>query len=165
MTPLILLLAAAQAGLLLWAAVHLSNVAMRPRKISPFLWSLALLALPLWIANDSAQHDRHRALCSVGDCVIIALSVAGVRILAVNKEEARIAVDHAEAVSRAAEAVEAARRARKAEQLRAAAAALEARAGVAQQAAVDPNAPPRHLTPSILRGGAPSPRLPASPRK
>ena len=78
MTPLILLLAAVQAGLLLWAAVHLSNVALRPKKIAPFFWALATMAVPLAVAKYSAESDRHRALCGAADCAILALCVAGV---------------------------------------------------------------------------------------
>lgn len=165
MTPLILLLAAVQAGLLLLAAVHLSNVALRPKKIAPFFWTLATMAVPLAVAKYSAESDRHRALCSSADCVILILCVAGVRVFAVTREEERIAVDHEEMLRRTAEAAEAARQAWKAEQIKAAADALAARVANEQRKAVDPSQPPRHLTPSILRGGAPSPRLPKSPRK
>lgn len=165
MTPLVLLLAAAQAGLLLWGAIHLSNVAMRPKKLGPFFWALVTLALPFGIAKYSADHDRDRALCSAGDCLILAFGVAGVRVFAVNKEEEALALEHEEKMRRAAEAAEAARNARKAEQLQAAAAALGARAAEEEKKKPDPNRPARHLTPSLLRGGAPSPRLPTSPRK
>jgi len=165
MTPLILLLAAVQAGLLLWGSIHLSNVALRPKKTAPFFWALATLALPFAIAKYSADHDRHRAVCSAADCVVLALCVAGVRVFAVSREEERLALEHEDTLRRAAEAAEAARQAWRAEQIKAAADTLAARAATAQRPPVDPTQPPRHLTPSILRGGAPSPRLPTSPKK
>jgi choline-glycine betaine transporter len=165
MTPLILLLAAVQAGLLLWGSIHLSNAALRPKKSGPIFWALATLALPLAIAKYSADHDRNRALCSAADCIILALCVAGVRVVAVSREEERLALEHEDALRRSAEAAEAARQAWKAEQIKAAAEALAARTVSEQRKPVDPTQPPRHLTPSILRGGAPSPRLPTSPRK
>ena len=164
MTSLILLLAAAQAGLLLWAAVHLSNAIMRPKKLGPLLWGLAALAGPLAIAAYASAHDRHRAVCSIADCLVLALSVAGIRVFAVTKEEEKLALDYAESRRRAAEAAAAARQARKVEELKAAAAVLESRMALAEKKAADPSAP-RHLTPSLLRGGAPSPRLPTPPRK
>lgn len=165
MTPLILLLAAAQAGLLLWAAIHLSNVALRPKKTAPLFWALATMALPLAVAKYSAENDRHRALCSAADCIILALCVAGVRVFAVTREEQQLALDHEASLRRAADAAEAARQAWKAAQIKAAADALAARAASEQRRPIDPTQPPRHLTPSILRGGTPSPRLPTSPRK
>ena len=166
MTPaLMLLLAAAQAGLLLWGAVHLSNIPLRPKKFGPLCWAALTLALALGIAKYSATHDRNRALCSAADCIIIALSVAGVRVLAVNKEEEQLALDHAEAMRLAAEAAEALRKTEALEAAAAAAATLEVRLAAEDKQNADPNRPPRHLTPSLLRGGAPSPRLPTSPRK
>lgn len=165
MTPLILLLAAVQAGLLLWSSIHLSNAALRPKKAGPFFWALATLVLPFAIAKYSADHDRHRAVCSAADCLVLTLCVAGVRVFAVSREEERLALDHEDALRRAADAAEAARQAWKTEQIKAAAEALAARAATAQRIPVDPTQPPRHLTPSILRGGAPSPRLPTSPKK
>lgn len=165
MTPLLLLMVVGQAGLLLWGAIHLSNVAMRPKKIRALLWSLVMVGGALAIAKYTATQDPQRVLCSLGDCLVLAFSVAGIRVVAVNKEEDRLALAYAEARHRAAAAAEAARQAAKAEQVRAAAALLEARAAQVESKAVDPTQPPRHLTPSILRGGTPSPRLPTSPRK
>ncbi|MCX6952101.1 MAG: hypothetical protein NTV51_08030 [Verrucomicrobia bacterium] len=164
MTSLTLPLAAVQAGLLLWAAVHLSNAVMRPKKLGPLLWALVTLAGPLAIAHYAIAYDRHRVVCGLADCLILSLSVAGIRVFAVSKEEEKLAAEHAESRRRAAEAAEAARQARKAEELKAAAAALESRMAQAEKKAADPAAP-RHLTPSLLRGGAPSPRLPPAPRK
>ncbi len=165
MTSLILLLAAGQAGLLLWGSIHLSNVALRPKKAAAFFWALATLVLPFAIAKYSADHDRHRAVCSAADCIVLALCVAGVRVFAVSREEERLALEHEDSRRRAAEAAEAARQAWKAEQIKTAADALAARAATAQRNPIDPSQPPRHLIPSILRGGAPSPRLPTSPKK
>ncbi len=165
MTPLILLLAAVQAGLLLWSSIHLSNAALRPKKIAPFFWALATLALPFAIAKYSADRDRHRAVCSAADCVVLALCVAGVRVFAVSREEERLALEHEDSRRRAADAAEAARQVWRAEQIKAAADALAARAVAVQRAPVDPTQPPRHLTPSMLRGGAPSPRLPTPSKK
>jgi hypothetical protein len=165
MTPLVLLLAAVQAGLLLWAVVQLSNIALRPKKGLPIFWSLLALAGSLAIARYGSTHDRYRAVCGVADCLVLALSVAGIRLVVVNKEQNRLASEYEESNRRAAEAVAAARRARKDEQLRAATALLETRATEAEKPGVESTQPPRHLTPSLLRGGTPSPRLPASPRK
>jgi hypothetical protein len=164
MTPLLLLLAAAQAGLLLWAAVHLSNVAMRPRKFGSLFWGAVTLGLPLAIAMYGSKLDPVRSLCGPVDCLILALGVAGVRVYAVTKQDERLALEYEERLRLAAEAAEAARQARRTEQVKAAAAALEARTALAEKKAVAAEAP-RHLTTSILRGGAPSPRLPTSPRK
>ena len=162
MTPLVLLLAAAQAGLLLWGAIHLSNVALRPKALGPLCWALVTLALPLGIARAGADQDRYRALCGAGDGLILALSVAGVRVWAVKREEGLLSLEHQESLLRAAEA---AAQAQQAAQLQAAAAALEARATAeGKPKPADPNRPARHLTPSLLRGGAPSPRLPPALR-
>lgn len=166
MIYLVIALAVIQAGLLLGGAVALSNFALRPQKFRALLWTVATLAGALAISKYAAAQDEHRALCSLGDCLVLALSVAGARVYFVNKEEDQLALEHEELLSRRAAAAEAARQARKAEQLKAAAAVLEARAAEAEQrAVVDPSRPARHLTPSMLRGGAPSPRLPTSPRK
>lgn len=165
MSSPILLLAAAQAGLLLWAAVHLSNAALRPGKVRPILWGLVMLGLSLAIAYFTAGQDQHRAVCSLPDCLILALTVAGIRVFAVNKESDQLALDYEESRRRAAEAAEAARNARKVEELKAAAALLETRIAAAEKQATEPVAAPRHLTSSLLRGGAPSPRRPTAPRK
>ena len=164
MTPLILLLAAGQAGLLLWSAVLLSNTFMRPRRTGPFFWALGALALPLALAKYTANQDQHRVLCSTGDCLILVLSVACVRVIAMSKEEDRLALELEEDLRRAA-AAQTARLAREAEELKASEVALAARIANAEKKAAVPMQPPRHLTPSLLRDGAPSPRLPTSPRK
>ncbi len=159
-------LAVVQAALLLWGAVCLSNIALRPKKFLAVFGALLALGGSLAIAKYGAAEDTHRVLCSLADCIMLSISVAGVRVYFVNKEEDQIALEYAEARRRAAAAAAAAREAQKAEQLKAAAALLEARAAEAEKrAVVDPTRPPRHLTPSLLRGGAPSPRLPTSPRK
>jgi hypothetical protein len=164
MTSLTVALAVLQAGLLLWGAIHLSNLTLRPRKLRAAFWGGLTLAGALAVARYGAVQDTHRTLCSLGDCLVLAVSVAGARIYFVNKEEDRLAFEYAEAAQQAAAAAEAARQARKAEQLKAAAAILEARAAEAEKRGAESTSPPRHLTPSILRGGAPSPRKPSSPR-
>jgi hypothetical protein len=165
MTPLVLLLAAAQAGLLLWGAIHLSNATLWPKARGPLFWALVTLALPLGIARSGADQDRQRALCGAGDCLILALSVAGVRVWAVKREDGLLSLEHEENLRRAAAAAEAAAQAQQAAQLQAAAAALEARATAeGKLKPADPHRPARHLTPSLLRGGAPSPRLPPALR-
>lgn len=165
MTPLVLLLAAAQAGLLLWGAIHLSNVALRPKKLGPLFWAVVTLALPFGLARSGADPGRQRALCGAGDCLLLALSVAGVRVFAVNREEGLLTLEYQESRRRAAEAAAAALQAQQAAQLQAAAVALAARATEEEKLKpIDPNRPARHLTPSLLRGGAPSPRLPSALR-
>lgn len=164
MSPLTVALAVLQASLLLWGAVHLSNLSLRPRKLRAVFWGAVTLAGALAIASYGAAQDTHRTLCSLADCVVLALSVAGARIYFVNKEEDRLAQEYAEARQQAAAAAEAARQARRAEQVQAAAALLEARAAEAEKRSADAARPARHLTPSILRGGSPSPRMPTAPR-
>ena len=162
MTPLVLLLAAAQAGLLLWGAIHLSNVALRPKKLGPLFWAVVTLALPFGLARSGADPDRQRAVCGAGDGLLLALSVAGVRVFAVNREEGLLTLEYQQSRRRAAEAAAATLQAA---QLQAAAGALAARATEEEKLKpTDPNRPARHLTPSLLRGGAPSPRLPSAPR-
>jgi hypothetical protein len=165
MTALILLLAAAQAGLLLWAAVHLSNIVMRPEKTVPFFWALATLAVPLVITKYTADQDRHRALCSTGDCLLLAMSVAVVRVLTVSREEEQLALEHGENLRRAADAAMVERQIHRAEQVKVAAAALETHIASAEKKTADPTLPLRHLTPSPLSVVAPAPRLPTIPRK
>jgi len=165
MTPLVLLLLVVQAGLLFWAAFHLSDIYLHPKKAGPLLWALATLAGSLAIAKSTAEEDRHRALCSPGDCLVLALSVACVRVLAVSKEQEQLALEYAENRRRAAASAAAAREAREAEQVRTAAAALETHLAAAPAKPARPALPPRHLTPSKLGGGAPSPRFRPSPRK
>ena len=165
MTPLILLLAVGQAGLLLWTAVHLSNLVMRPNKAGMFFWALVTLAGPVAIAKYAADQDRRSILCSAGDCLALVLSVACVRVIAVNKEEEQMASEYEENRRRRAAAAEAARKAQQDEEVRAAAAAFEVRFAAEEKKATEPVQAPRHLTPSLLRGGAPSPRLPTAPRK
>lgn len=164
MNPLTIALAVLQAGLLLVGAIHLSNLSLRPRKVRAVLWSALTLAGALAIARNGTAQDSHRTLCSLADCVVLALSIAGARIYFVNKEEDRLAFEYAEAAQLAAVAAETARQARRTEQLKAAAALMEARAAEAEKRDADAARPARHLTPSILRGGSPSPRMPAKPR-
>ena len=165
MTPLVLLLAAAPAGLLLWGAIHLSNVALRPEKPGPLVWALVTLALPLGIAHSGADQDRPRALCGAGDCLILALSATGVRGFADPREAGLLSLEPQETLRRAAGATEAAHQPQRAVQRPAAAAALDARTtGEGNLKPADPIRPARHLTPSLLRGGAPSPRLSPPPR-
>jgi hypothetical protein len=165
MNPLTLLYAAAQAGMLLWGAVNVSNVLLRPNRTTAVLWTLAALAGALGVAHYAPEDDIRRVICTPADCLILVLSVAAVRLFAVGQEERRIAEDYEENQRRRAEAAQAARRAQEEEMARAAAADLDARFAAAEKLATAPIVPPRHLTPSLLRGGAPSPRLPAAPRK
>lgn len=159
MTAYVLPLAALQAGLLLWAAVHLSNIALRPRKVGPSLWALVLLGGALAISHYALAQDRHRVVCTIADCVILAVSVAGIRIFAVNKEEEKLASDHVESRRRAAEAAEA----EKLAQLRSTAAALEARIAAGKTPAEAGAS--RRRTASLIRGGAATPRTPDAPGK
>jgi prepilin-type N-terminal cleavage/methylation domain-containing protein len=124
MTLLLLVLAAGQAALLLWAAVHLSNVVLRGNKARAFLLAVATLLGPLAIAHLAAKRDLHRILPGIGDCLVLVATVACVRVIAVNKEQERIAREHSWAARAAAEAAEAARKAEAEAQIRNAAASL-----------------------------------------
>ena len=165
MTPLVLLLAFAQAGLLLAAATLLANLGLRRHPSTSFFWGSALLAGAVTLTRVTLTLDPLRVLCSPADCLVLTLSVALVRMLVVSRESERVIEAHQLELRFAAEAAEAERRAFEEERIRAAEAAVEAsRARVAQrQAQSQPDQ--RHLTPSMLRGGARSPRFPTAPRK
>jgi hypothetical protein len=164
MTPTVLLLAFAQAGLLLWSAVNLSNTAMKRRPALAFFLGALTLALAIASVKYSGGLDPLRALCSPADCVVLVFCVACVRVLVVSKEEEHLMHEHAASVRFAAERAEAARREMEAERVRAAAAALEAHKARLAERQTQPPMPARHLATPILRGGARSPRFPGSPK-
>jgi hypothetical protein len=153
-----------QAALLLWAAILLSNTFLRQQKMSALIWCVVMVAACVALARFGAQFDLHRMLPGLTDCLLLVVSVAGIRFVAVSKEAEQLLQEHALATRLAAEAAEAELRAEEDARIRAAAAALEVRRARAAEKASLPQQPPRHLTPSILRSGAPSPRLSNPPR-
>ena len=165
MTPQVLLLAFAQAGLLLGSSVCLGNAALKRRPGFSFFWAATTLALALALVKYTAQLDPLRVLCSAPDCLILVLSVACVRVLVVSKEEERLLAEHTHNVRAAAAAAEAAQREMEEERVRAAAAALEAHKARLAERQTQPPMPSRHLATPILRGGARSPRFPTPPKK
>ncbi len=127
MTAFVLILAVFQAAALFWTALQLSNVFARAQRLAPLLFAFGALALALTAGRLGATDDVHRILCGPGDCLVIVLSVAGIRLVLVNKENDRLAREaHLEALA-AAEAAAAARKAEAEAYVRAAAASLEAR--------------------------------------
>ena len=102
MTPLVILLALTQAGLLLWSAVGLANVVLKRRPGFALFSGVTTLALALALVKYAANVDPLRVLCSVPDCLILTLSVACVRVLVVSKEEERLLADHTQALRAAA---------------------------------------------------------------
>ena len=165
MTTLLLSgLGVVQAALLLWSAILLSNVFLRQQKLGAVIWSAVMVTACVALARFGAQFDLHRVLPGLTDCLLLVVSVAGIRFVAVSKEAEQVLQEHALAMRLAAEAAEAELRAEAEARIRAAAAALEARRAREAQKASQPAQPPRHLTPSILRSGAPSPRLSNPPR-
>lgn len=163
MTPQVLLLATAQAGLLLWSAVCLGNVALKRRPGFALFWGLTSGVLALALVKYSAALDPLRVLCSAPDCLVLVLSVACVRLLVVSKEEERLLAEHTEATRAAATAIAAAHREMEEERVRAAAAALEAHNARLTERQNQPLMPSRHLATPMLRGGARSPRFPTPP--
>ncbi|MDQ1249779.1 MAG: hypothetical protein QG597_4155 [Actinomycetota bacterium] len=166
MTALFVLLVTVQAALLLWASIHLSNVFLRPAKLGPFVWTLVTAGCALAIAHHSAPIDLTRLLCSPGDCVVLMIPVACVRVIVVNNENERIQLERDIAARLAAEAAKAARKAREAQQLAAAAAALESRnatrlANVAQPPPPGVRPPPAARPPpgSLIRPTPPPGRV------
>lgn len=165
MTPLVILLALTQAGLLLWSAVGLANVVLKRRPGFALFSGVTTLALALALVKYAANVDPLHVLCSVPDSLILVLSVACVRVLVVSKEEERLLADHTQALRAAAEAAEAAHREMEEDRVRAAAAALEAHKARLSERQTQPPMPSRHLATPILRGGARSPRFPTSPKQ
>jgi hypothetical protein len=165
MTTLLLSLIVAQAALLFWASIHLSNVFMLHDKKAQVIRCVVTLIIPLAIAVYGARIDPHRILCGMGDGLGLIVGVSYVRFWAVSKEEEQRAQEREFKARRAAAKAEAEREAEEAERLRVAAAALEAKQAIEIQRATNPPMPPRHLAPSLLRGGTRSPRFPSGPRK
>jgi hypothetical protein len=127
MTPLVIALAVAQAAFLLWAAVQLSAACLLPPRGPPALIGFAALGVAIAMARASAGFDPHRILCTLGDCIVLTLCVAGVRIVLLNKEADALLEERRLAAQAAAEAAANARREEARAEVRAAAAALENR--------------------------------------
>ena len=165
MTTVLLSLVVAQAALLFWSALHLSNVFMHPNKGAQLLRCVATLALPLAIAWSAPKFDPHRILCGLGDGFGLVVGVACIRFWAVTKEEEKLAQEREFDARQAALAAAAARKAEEEERVRSAAAALEAQQTAAASRDSAAPLPPRHLAPSLLRSSARSPRFPSGTRK
>lgn len=127
MTPLVLVLAVAQAACLLWAAVQLSAACLLPARGRPALFGFVALGLAIAMARATASYDPHRILCTLGDCIVLTFCVAGIRIVLVNKEADALLEERRLAAQVAADAAADARREETRAEVKAAAAALESR--------------------------------------
>lgn len=165
MSSLLLSLVLAQAALLFWASIHLSNAFMLPDKRSWLIRCVATLIVPLAIALYGSKVDPHRILCGLGDGLGLVMGVACVRFWAVSREEEQLAQEREFEKRRRAAEAEIARRAEEADRLRAVTAVLEAKQAAEAKRETTPPMPPRHLAPSLLRGGTRSPRFPSGPKK
>ena len=165
MTPLLLSLVLVQAVLLFRAAIHLSSVFLRSDKGHRALRCATALMVALVIAWYGSEIDPHRILCGIGDGLGLVLSVACVRFWAVTREDERRAKAREIEARRAAAAAVAAREIEDRERLLRAAAEFESRKIAEAIPAVTQPMAPRHLAPSLLRGGAGSSRVSIRPRK
>ena len=68
--------ALAQAAALLCSSIQLSNIFLRAKRFLPLALGLGALAGALALGRYGANDDPYRALCSMGDCLVLALSVA-----------------------------------------------------------------------------------------
>ncbi len=128
MNPLVLTLQLVQAGALLGAAFGLSSAIARAPRTVPALAGAGALAAAIYLARATGEIDHHRALCSVGDCLLLTLGVAAIRMVALSRETNRLLEESRLAAQAAAEAAAFARRAAADDLVRAAAAALEDKA-------------------------------------
>jgi hypothetical protein len=128
MNPLVLALQLVQAAALLGAAFGLSSALVRAPRAVPALAGAGALAVALYLARATTEIDHRRALCSIGDCLLLTLGVAAIRMVALSRENQRLLEESRLAAQAAADAAAFARRAAADDLVRAAAATLEDKA-------------------------------------